>query len=220
MTIGFGDELVRLLHGLGASLLISAIGIALALIIGCFLGALRYSGLPIVTQLIAIYVNFFRCTPLIVHIFFLYFGLPEIGVKLSPFQTGWISLALWGGAYQVESFRAGFKAVPPQEIVAARALGMSALKSFRYVTLPLGVRVSVPAAATVTLTQFRSSAFMVAIGYAELTSVANKIVSETYAVLSVFGTAALMYLVVCMLMSYGARRLERSLSVPGMGALR
>lgn len=220
MTDHLAAQLTQMLNGLMLSILVSALGIVAGIIIGCVAGALRHAEIPVVRHLIAIYVNFFRSTPLIVQIFFLYAALPELGIKLTSFQVGFIALAIWGGAYQTEAFRAAFKSVPRDEITAARALGIPAFRTFLDVTLPLGLRTALPAMTTVAITQFRSSSFLVAVGFAELTFVANQIVSETFEVFKIFGIAALMYLVVCLLMSYGGRQLERKMAIPGLGVKR
>lgn len=216
----FWSHVPALLDGLVNSLLVSAIGIALAVLIGMALGAVRNAAIPVLAQLISVYVNVFRCTPLLVQIFMLYFALPEVGIRLSPFQTAWIALALWGGAYQTEIFRAGFKSVPPAEILAARALGMPAFRTFLDVTRPIGVRAAIPAATTTAISQFRSSSFMVVVGYQELTYVANGLVSQTFRVFEIFGIAALMYFVTCTLIGAGSRLLETWLRIPGTGASR
>ncbi|WAJ29398.1 amino acid ABC transporter permease [Antarcticirhabdus aurantiaca] len=209
------DDLPALLNGLGNSLLVSAIGITVSVVLGIALGAARNAGVPVLSQAIAVYVNVFRCTPLLVQIFMLYFALPEIGIRLSPFQTSWIALALWGAAYHTEIFRAGFKAVPPAEILAARALGMPARRTFLDVTLPLGLRATIPAATTMAIGQFRSSSFMVVVGYQELTYVANGLVSQTFRVFEIFGMAALMYFLTCTLIGAASRGFETWLRVPG-----
>lgn len=210
-------QLVAMGYGLLNSLLVSAIGIALGLTIGVIFGAVRYGRIPVLHQIIGGYVNFFRCTPLLVQIFMLYFALPEIGIRLSPFETSWLALGLWGGAYQVEVFRSGYSAVPKHDILAARALGMPAFQTFLDITLPIGLRGTIQASTTTAITQFRSSSFMIVVGYTELTYVANKIVSETFQVFEIFGIAALMYLVVCLLISTLSRVLERASYVPGLG---
>lgn len=211
------NQLVAMGYGLLNSLTVSIIGIALGLMIGVIFGAIRYARITIAHQIIGGYVNFFRCTPLLVQIFMLYFALPEIGVRLSPFQTAWLALGLWGGAYQTEVFRAGYASVSKHDILAARALGMPAFRTFLDVTLPIGLRSTIQAATTTAITQFRSSSFMIVVGYMELTYVANRIVSETFEVFEIFGIAALMYLVVCLLISTLSRALERASHVPGIG---
>jgi polar amino acid transport system permease protein len=211
------DELSRMLTGLGRSVVISAIGITFGLLIGGVLGAIRYARYPVLHRAVAVYVNIFRCTPLLVQIFMLYFGLPEIGIRLTEFEASWLALALWGGAYQSEVMRAGFEGVPRDDIRAARALGMPAVQAFLDITLPLALRAAIPAATTTAITQFRSSSFMIVIGYEELTFVANRIVSDSFDVFRTFGMASLFYLLVSTIISLASRRLEGWLSVPGLG---
>lgn len=210
-------ELLALGQGLCRSLLVSLIGIAAALLIGTVLGAVRHAGIPVASQLTSAYVNGLRCTPLLVQIFMLYFALPEIGIRLSPFDVAILSLSLWGGAYQVEVMRAGFDAVSRQQVLCARALGLSGLDAFLRITLPLGLRIALPSATTTALSQFRSSSFMLVVGYQELTYVGNQIASETFEVLRVFSTVSLIYLAVSFGISSASRGLERLLSVPGLG---
>jgi polar amino acid transport system permease protein len=220
MQATFVVDLLVLLGGLGRTLLISAIGITMGILLGMLLGAARHARIPVLSQCIACYANLFRCTPLLVQVVMLYFALPDIGIKLTPFETSWLALGLWGAAYHAEIFRAGYGAVNPNEVVAARALGMSASRAFLDVTLPLGVRASIPAATTMAITQFRSSSFMIAVGYQELTYVANRMVADTFKVFEIFGIAALAYLVVSNIIAVASRRLEHMVAVPGLGAVK
>jgi polar amino acid transport system permease protein len=213
------SQLAVLLEGLGRSLLISAIGISLGIALGMLMGAARHARISVLSPLIAGYANLFRCTPLLVQVVMLYFALPDLGIKLTAFDTSWLALGLWGAAYHTEIFRAGFGSVNPNEVVAARALGMSAPRAFLDVTLPLGLRASIPAATTMAITQFRSSSFMIAVGYQELTYVANRMVADTFKVFEIFGIAALAYLVVSSIIAIASRRLERAVAVPGLGVV-
>ena len=212
------NEMLALLDGLGRTLLISVIGIAVGIALGMLLGAARHARVPILSPLIGGYANLFRCTPLLVQVVMLYYALPEIGIRLSPFDTSWLALGLWGAAYHTEVFRAGYGSVNPNEVLAARALGMTGPRAFLDITLPLGARASIPAATTVAITQFRSSSFMIAIGYQELTYVANRLVSDTFKVFETFGIAALAYLAVSTLISLGSRWLEGRVATPGARA--
>lgn len=211
-------EVTELLAGLGNSLLISAIGILLGIGIGVVLGAIRHAQIPVANILIVWFVNTFRCTPLLVQIFLLFYALPDMGIRLTPFETSWLVLALWGGAYQTEVFRAAFDAVPKGEVTAARALGLPAFQTFLDVTLPIALRIATTGATTTAITQFRSSSFMIVVGYQELTYVANRIVSDTFKVFETFGIACLMYLLVCSILSAASRTFERRLAFPGLGA--
>lgn len=220
MSTTFLNQLLVLLDGLGRTLLISTIGIAMGIALGMVMGAARHARIPVLSQLVACYANVFRCTPLLVQVVMLYFALPDLGIKLTPFDTSWLALGLWGAAYHTEIFRAGYGSVNPNEVTAARALGMSAPRAFLDVTLPLGVRASIPAATTMAITQFRSSSFMIAVGYQELTYVANRMVADTFKVFEIFGIAALAYLVVSNIIAIASRRLERAVAVPGLGVVK
>jgi polar amino acid transport system permease protein len=218
MSISFLVEYgPQLIVGLVRSLLISAVGLALAICIGIVCGSLRHGRIAAARLLIASYVNLFRCTPLLVQIFMIFFALPEIGVRLSPFATSVIALGLWGGAYLTEDIRAGLDAVSPKDILAARALGMGAFTSFVDITLPLGLRYCLPAATTTALNVFRSSSFMIVVSYSELTYVTNRVASETFAIFGTFGSAALLYLATSLLLGHASRLIERAVHIPGFG---
>jgi polar amino acid transport system permease protein len=209
------SHLAPLEHGLLRTLAISAIGIAGASAVGALLGALSALRVPVVWQLIRAYVEVFRNTPLLVQIFFLYFALPDAGLKLGAFTVGWLSLLLWGGAYNVENFRAGFEAVDPMYVEACRALGFSGLAAFRRVVLPLGSRIALPSVTNTLISVFKNSSFMIAIGYPELTDSAVDIVSVTFRVFEVFIAIGVVYLALVWLFSVWARLLERRLVIPG-----
>lgn len=212
----FAEELGLLLEGLVNTVIVSALTIVIALILGAMLGAVRYARTPVLSQLAGVFITVVRATPLIVQIFLVYYALPEVGITLTPFTAALISLSLWGAAYQAEVFRAGYESVGKGEVLAARALGMTGIATFKDVTLPIGLRVSIGPAVTNAITMFRSSSFMSAIGFVELTFVANNIVSRSFEVFKIFGLAALMYLIVSTTFSYLGRLLERKLRIPGM----
>jgi His/Glu/Gln/Arg/opine family amino acid ABC transporter permease subunit len=209
------DHLDELAGGLVRTVEISAIGIAGALIVGALLGALAALRVPVAHQLVRVYVEVFRNTPLLVQIFFLYFALPEIGWQLDAFTVGWLSLLLWGGAYNVENFRAGFEAVEGGYVEACRALGFSRLAAFRRVAYPLGWRIALPSVTNTQISVFKNSSFMIAISYPELTETAVDIVAVSFRVLEMFLAIGLIYLGLVWLMSLAARAIERHFAIPG-----
>jgi polar amino acid transport system permease protein len=119
------DNHTLLLHALYRTVEISVIGIAGASLIGIVLGAARSYRIPVVSQLAATYVEVIRNTPILVQTFFVFFGLPEIGITLAQFPAAFLMLMIWGGAFNVENFRAGFSAVPAQLREAGLALRRS-----------------------------------------------------------------------------------------------
>ena len=111
------DNCDELAAALRRTIEVSAIAIAGAFVIGLVLGAARAYRVPVVSQLAAVYVEMIRNTPILVQIFFLYYGLPQSigpwpGVRLEAFTVAWLSVTIWGGAFNTENFRAGFEAVP------------------------------------------------------------------------------------------------------------
>lgn len=121
------------------------IGIALSVGIGIVAAFILYFKIPVLSPIIKAYVELFRNTPLLVQLFFIYFGLPKIGISISADVCGAVGLGLLGGSYMAESFRSGLEAVAPSQTESALALGMNRLQLFRFVILPQALSISVPA---------------------------------------------------------------------------
>src|SRR5437899_8835953 len=122
--------------------MISSVAMVLALVLGLALAAISQAPGPVARRLVAAYVEVFRNTPLLIQIFIVYFGLPQLGIKLSPFLSGLSALVLYAAAYNAEIFRAGLEAVPFGQLEAARSLGLSTLETFGWVTVPQALRIS------------------------------------------------------------------------------
>jgi His/Glu/Gln/Arg/opine family amino acid ABC transporter permease subunit len=201
--------------GLKNTLRAAAIGIAGSFLIGVVLGAARAHRIPVVSQLAAIYVELIRNTPILVQIFFLYFGiLPWLGYTGTPFLAAWLSITIWGGAFNTENFRAGFEAVPRQFREAAYALGFTPLKTFLNVTLPIGGRIALPSTINTYISVLKNTSLLLVIGYAELTSVANHIQSVTFRTFEMFAVIAVVYLALVWTLSALVRLLEARLALP------
>ena len=143
------DNREEWVEGLKNTLEVSAIAIAGSFVIGLVLGAARAHRIPVVSQLAACYVELIRNTPLLVQVFFIFFGLPQElgpyhGIRLEPFTAAWVCVMIWGGAFNTENFRAAFLAVPVRYREAGFALGFSRLATFFNVTLPIGGRIALP----------------------------------------------------------------------------
>jgi polar amino acid transport system permease protein len=206
--------LPELAAGLRFTLLVSLVGITGSLLVGLVGGALRAARVPVVDQVVGAYVEFFRNTPLLVQIFFLYFGLPELHLTFSAFNVAWLALVLWGGAYNVENFRAGFQAVNRGYQEAARALGLTAWTTFLYVVVPIGLRTALPSLSNTCISVLKNSSYMVAISFPELMTTAVNIVSLSFRVFEVFGAIAVIYLVLVWALSGFMSVVERRLALP------
>lgn len=192
-----------------------AIGIAGAFLIGLVLGAARAHRVPVISQLAAVYVELIRNTPILVQIFFLYYGiLPALGYRGDPFLAAWLSITIWGAAFNTENFRAGFEAVPARFREAGYALGFTPLQTFLNVTLPIGGRIALPSTINTFISVLKNTSLLLVIGYAELTSVANHIQSVTFRTFEMFAVLAVVYLVIVWSLSALIRLLESRLALP------
>src|SRR5262245_60333703 len=204
----------ELLQGFVNTLEVSAIAIAGAFAIGLTLGAARAHGVPVVSQLTAVYVEVIRNTPILVLIFMVFYGLPELGITLDQFTVAWLSVTLWGGAFNSENFRAGFLAVSHRHREAAYALGFGPLGTFANVTLPLGGRIALPSSINTYVSVLKNTALMYVIGYPELTTTALNISNLTLETAEALTFVGIVYLTLVWSLSAGIRRLERRLALP------
>jgi len=200
--------------GLRWTLAVSAIGIAGSLIVGLGGGALRAARVPVAAPLVGLYVELFRNTPLLIQVFVLYFGLPELHITLSAFTVAWLALVLWGGAYNVENFRAGFQSVYRGYQEAARALGLSAGATFAAVVLPIGLRTAVPSLTNTCISVLKNSSYMIAISFPELTTTAIGIVALSFRVFEMFAAIAVIYLGLVWVLSALMAVVEQRLALP------
>jgi len=120
-------------------------GIALSFAIGLVCVFILHFKIPVLSSIVKAYVELFRNTPLLVQLFFIYFGLPKIGILIPAQTCGVLGLGLIGGSYMTEAFRSGLSAVPPSQTESALSLGMSNGQLFRHIILPQAFSLSVPA---------------------------------------------------------------------------
>ena len=126
------------------TLCIACIGIVLSILIGILASAVLYYRIPLLKRLVSVYVELSRNTPLLVQLFFLYFGLPKMGIRWSSEVCGIIGLSFLGGAYMTESFRAALSTVEKGQLESAKSLGLNPIQILRYVLLPEAITVAVP----------------------------------------------------------------------------
>jgi polar amino acid transport system permease protein len=204
----------ELARGLERTLEVAVIGIAGATVVGVVLGAMRAHRLPVVSQLTAVYVEVIRNTPILVQIFFLFYGLPQIGIVLSPFTTAWLAVLIWGGAFNVENFRAGFEAVSTSFREAGYALGFGPVGAFFSVTLPIGGRIALPSSINTNISVLKNTSLLTAIGFAELTNVARSISAVTFRDSEMLVVIAVAYLALVWTLSASIQLLEARLRLP------
>ena len=208
------DHLPELAWGLVRTLEVSAIAILGSFVIGLVLGAARAHRVPVVSQLAAVYVEVIRNTPILVQIFFMFYGLPQVGISFSPFMTAWLAVTVWGGAFNTENFRAGFEAVPHRYQEGSLALGFGRFATFLNVTLPIGARIALPSSINTYISVLKNTSLLTAIGYAELTNVSRSIAAVTFRDSEMLLVVAVTYLALVWTLSAVMRGVEARLRLP------
>ncbi|UXT85198.1 amino acid ABC transporter permease [Agrobacterium tumefaciens] len=183
-----------LLEGAGMTLMLTICSTVLGLTISVFGAAARRGQIAWLRSLVGIYVEAIRNTPFIVQLFFIYFGLPSLGVNLHPIWAGIIAMTLNIGAYATEIVAAGLAAVGDGQREAAQALGLKPRIVFIKVVLPQAMAVIFPALASQVVITMLDSAVISQISVRELTMHANLIQSATFRPFETFLVAAMLYL--------------------------
>ena len=201
-----------IIGGVWMTLFLSITSIVFAVILAIF-GALgRLSTNPIANGIASLYVSLVRGTPLIVQIFFIFLGLPAMGIVIPDVPTGILALSFNYGAYLTEVFRAGIQAVPQGQVEAARSLGLPERQVLRRVVLPQAVRIVTPAVANDFIAMTKDSALVSVVGVQELlwrAGAAGRPFNTTFQTIAV---AAAIYWILTIILSFFQARLERRMA--------
>lgn len=200
------------LRGAGLTLGVSVLAMLLAVGLGTVLAIGRAFGPRVVRLVCGAYVELFRGTPLLVQLTMIYFGLPEVGITLSPFVAGVVALGLNYAAAESENYRAGFLSVPRAQLDAARALGMTTAHALRHVVLPQAARVALPPMTNDFIALLKDSSLISVVALTELTKVYGVLGNSTRDHLGLGVVVAAWYLVVGLPFVFLARRVEQRLS--------
>jgi polar amino acid transport system substrate-binding protein len=178
---------------------------ALAVVLGVTLALVRSYGPRPLQWLAVAYIEFFRGTPLLIQMTMIYFGLPELGLKLEPFVAGWLALGLNYAAAEAENYRAGLNSVPAGQLDAARILGMNTLQALRHVIGPQALRIAIPPATNDFIALLKDSSLVSVVTLTELTKTYGNLASSTRDHLGLGAVVAAFYL----LLSLPFARLSR-----------
>jgi His/Glu/Gln/Arg/opine family amino acid ABC transporter permease subunit len=204
----------ELLDGLVNTLKVSALGILGSFVIGVVLGAARAHRIPVLSQFTVGYVELIRNTPILVQIFMIFYALPQFGIVFDQFTVAWLSVMVWGGAFNSENFRAGFEAVSHRYREAGAALGFGRLGTFLNVTLPIGGRIALPSSINTYISVLKNTSLMYVIGYSELTTTSLNISNLTLETPESLTVLAVTYLSLVWALSALIRLLETRLALP------
>ncbi|NOY14136.1 MAG: amino acid ABC transporter permease [Deltaproteobacteria bacterium] len=182
------------LEGLKHTVFIAIIALVLALITGIIACACRISRFKILRYPVITYIEIIRSTPLLVQIYFFYFGLPTLGVSVPEIQTGIIALMLNSGAYIAEIIRAGIKSVDQGQIEAGLSSGLNYVQRMRFIILPQAFGVTIPPLLGQAIVLVKDTALLSLISVAELTRSGQTLTSERFMPTEAFLTVAFFYM--------------------------
>lgn len=213
--------LPRLIEGMGVTLKLTFISGILGLILGMFLALMRISQFKILNWVSILYITLFRGTPLLLQILFIYFALPtileayQINMILDSFSAGILALSLNSAAYLAEIFRAGILSIHKGQTEAARALGLSRHQTMYKIIIPQTYRRIIPPIVNELSALTKETSLVSVISLGELLYMTQRLGSRYLRVWEVYIWAALGYLIIVMILSFIASRIEKRLELKG-----
>jgi len=209
--LGYLPDLIR---GVGVTFQLGLISASLGLVLGLVLALMKYSRHPLLYWPSYVYIEFFRTTPPLVQIVWLYYGLPLLtGYDLGAFGAAAVALGLNMGAFYAEIFRAGIIGVHRTQWQAARVLGLNLTDTLRFIVLPQAVRNVLPPMGTTTIYLIKDTALASAIGTPELLRIGQLVAVETFRPVETLTIVAILYFAVTYPVALLVDRLERRFKV-------
>lgn len=202
-----------LVQGSILTLKISVISLIFGFLFGLIGALLKLSSNRLVFWIGSFYVWIVRSTPLLVQLFLIYFGLPQLGIDLGPFMSGVLALAVNTGAYNAETLRGGIISVPSGQMEAARSLGMGSALSMRRIILPQAIRMAIPALGNNFIILIKDTSLVSTITLVELTLTAQRLIGSTYKPFEMYLMAAFLYAVLTTTTSFLLGKLETKIAV-------
>ncbi|MCM1284487.1 MAG: amino acid ABC transporter permease [Muribaculaceae bacterium] len=197
---------------------IGFMGIAAATVIGLICMLIQYYKVPVIQRIVSAYVEISRNTPLLVQLFFIYYGLPKVGIRTEAAACGVAGLAFLGGGYMSEAFRSGMEAVEPMQEESAYSLGLNRLQTARYVILPQAFSISMPAFMANLIFLLKETSVFSAISLMDLMFTAKDLIGLYYKTTESLFLLVVFYLLILLPVSVLGSFLERRLRYAGFGS--
>ena len=205
-------DILAILQGAVTTVWLSCVGILLGLPLGLLLAVTRWARVPVVAQLVTVYVSILRATPLVTLLLLLFFALPNVGVPIGAVSAAIVALTLNTSAFNCEVLRAGLMNFPKDQYEAAQSVGMSAGLRFRRIVLPQVLRVSLPGLVNEMSLLIKVTPVLAVVGVVDLTRAAVRIGAETYEPLPPFLVALAIYMPIIYAIVSLQRLMERRLA--------
>ena len=192
-------------------------GILFALLVGALCSVIQYYRVPVIHRAVSVYIEISRNTPLLVQLFFLYFGLPKLGIVMSSELCAIIGLAFLGGSYMSEAMRSGLESIDKVQIESAASLGFSPRLTMKEIIFPQALAVSVPGICANVIFLIKETSVVSAIALADLMYVTRDLIGLYYETDEALLMLVIAYLIILLPISVAATLLERRLRYAGFG---
>lgn len=200
------------IEGFKTTLFVSFLALIGSFVLGMLFAVCRIAPIKPLNWIGAVYVEFFRNIPLLIIVFFIFNGLPVIGIRLNGFTSGAIALMIYTGAFIAEAIRAGILAVPKGQTEAARSSGLTYIQTMRYVILPQAIKIVVPPLGNQFINLVKNSSILSVVAAGELMYQGDLISAKTYVTFDVYIFIGLLYLIITIPLSLGVNSLEKRLA--------
>lgn len=202
--------------GLLLTLRLAMASLAVGIAVGLPLSFLRVYGGKAVKWFVIGFSEIFRCTPVLIQLFMVYYGFPQIGITLEPNVCAIIVLGLNSAAFQIEYLRSAIEAVGKKQLEAARSLGMSRTKAMLRIIVPQAIRMILPNWSNEAVSMIKNTGILYLIAVLDLMGQTKRIISKFYNPIDSYALVALFYLVVVTIISAAFNYLEKRLKIPGL----
>ncbi|WP_278474191.1 amino acid ABC transporter permease [Turicibacter sanguinis] len=196
---------------------IALLGILLSTLVGFICCLIRYYKIPILQRVIGMYIELSRNTPLLIQLFFLYFGLPKLGIFLSSYACGVLGLTFLGGSYMAEAFRSGLESIPDIQMESGLSLGLTKWQVLCYIIFPQAVAVSLPAFSANVIFLIKETSVFSVVALADLMYVAKGLIGLYYKTDESLLMLVVVYLVLLLPISLILSVIEKKVRYGGVG---
>lgn len=204
-----------LLPGLTMTIPLTVISFAIAMVIAVAVALVQFAGIKVLKEIARFYVWVIRGTPLLVQLFVVFYGLPNIGILIDPFPAAVIVFSINEGAYSAETIRAALEAVPKGQMEAGECVGMTYLQIIRRIVLPQALRIAFPPLSNSLIAMVKDTSLAANITVTEMFMATQRIVARTYEPLALYIEVGLIYLLFCTVLAKLQRIGEKRMGVYG-----
>ena len=202
-----------LLQGCVMTVELTVITLVMGTVLGILFALMRLSNNIVLSQISNFYTWIIRGTPMLLQLFFFYYGLPSVGIRMTPFQAAVIGLGLNSGAYMAEIIRGGILSIDKGQFEAAKALGFSYTETMQKIILPQTFKVIIPPVGNEFITILKDTSLVSTIAMVELMRSAQQMYASTFKPIEIFATAAVLYLIMTTVFTTIFSVYEKKLSV-------